>query len=303
MIRLAARSFSFATVGALALAGTWACSSSSSSDGSSVAGSSSSAAGTHSAAAGTSSGGGSAAHGGASGSAGSASTAGSSSVAGNNGSAGASAQGGNASGGATSNGGSTGTAGSASAGMSNTGSGGTGAGGAGVTWSKVFVTWYGYDDNSCDTEAQHTCNNIAYPMSDGFPTKHNSATEGKGTYDDPITFAAATSDNPESFGGATLKPGSIIYYAKVKKYFMLEDSCFECSQQWQATKLLHVDLWMGPSMPPTGQTMFGQPLIDCENNSTDSSADNPTDTIIVDPPSNLEVSQTVLFDGTNCNVP
>ncbi|HEY4106349.1 MAG TPA: hypothetical protein VGM44_20760 [Polyangiaceae bacterium] len=173
----------------------------------------------------------------------------------------------------------------------------------GVTWNQVFVTWYGYDDNSCQTEAQHTCANIAYAMSDGFPTKHDSATEGKGTYDDPVTFAASQQGDAETFGGATINPGTVIYYPKVKKYFMMEDSCLECTQQWDANKLLHVDLWMGPSMPPAGQTMFGQPLIDCEDNSTDSSADAPTDTIIVDPPSNLEVSQTMLFTGTQCNVP
>lgn len=48
--------------------------------------------------------------------------------------------------------------------------------------------------------------------------------------------------------------------------------------------------------------MFGQPLIDCEDNATDSCADDPTDTIIVDPPSNLAVDQPMLFTGTQCNV-
>jgi hypothetical protein len=31
--------------------------------------------------------------------------------------------------------------------------------------------------------------NIAYPKSDGHPTVHNKATEGKGTWADPVTFA------------------------------------------------------------------------------------------------------------------
>jgi hypothetical protein len=57
------------------------------------------------------------------------------------------------------------------------------------------------------------------------------------------------------------------------------------------------------AMPPPGQTMFGEPLIDCEDNSTDSSFDDPTDAIIVDPPPNLEVSPRMLFTGTSCNVP
>jgi hypothetical protein len=275
MIREQRRRVPLGLLSLVLLGSTWACSSSSS-DGS--AGSSAGAAGNVTNGAGAS-------NGGASNSAGATSSAGSSS--------------GGASNGGTSNGG----AGASSAGTSSSaGTGGTSSGGAGVTWNKVFVTWYGYDDNSCDTEAQHTCANIAYPMSDGYPTKHDGATEGKGTYDDPVTFAAAVKDDPETFGGATIKPGTIIYYAKVKKYFMMEDSCAECTDQWNANQLLHVDLWMGPSVPPQGQTMFGQPLIDCEDNATDSSADDPTDTIIVDPPSNLAVDQTMLFTGTQCNV-
>jgi hypothetical protein len=223
--------------------------------------------------------------------------AGASSSAGGAAHAGESNLGGSASGGAPSH------AGAANGGTNSGSAGGANVGGTGVTWAKVYVTWYGYDDNSCQTEAQHTCANIAYPKSDGYSTLHDGATEGKGNYDDPVTFAAAVKDDPETFGGASIKPGTIIYYPKVKKYFMMEDSCAECTDEWTATQLLHVDLWMGPSTPPQGQTMFGQPLIDCEDHGTDSSADNPTDTIIVDPPSTLVVDQTMLFTGTQCNVP
>jgi len=185
-----------------------------------------------------------------------------------------------------------------SAGMS--GDGAVPGGGTGVTWDKVYVTWYGYDDNSCATEAQHTCANIAYPKSEGYPTLHEGATEGKGTYADPITFASAGEGDPESFAGASIKPGTLIYFPRVRKYFIMEDSCLECSQDWHASKLLHVDLWMGPSLPPAGKTLFGQPLIDCENNTTISSAAAPVDTIIVDPPADLLVDQTALFTGTQC---
>ena len=127
-----------------------------------------------------------------------------------------------------------------SAGMS--GDGAAPGGGTGVTWDKVYVTWYGYDDNSCATEAQHTCANIAYPKSEGYPTLHEGATEGKGTYADPITFASAGESDPESFAGASIKPGTLIYFPRVRKYFIMEDSCLECSQDWHASKLLHVDL-------------------------------------------------------------
>ena len=47
----------------------------------------------------------------------------------------------------------------------------------------MYVTSYGYDDNT-PPSAQ-----IAYPKSDGWPTIHNRATEGPGTWDSPITFA------------------------------------------------------------------------------------------------------------------
>ncbi|HWZ89867.1 MAG TPA: hypothetical protein VNW92_13490 [Polyangiaceae bacterium] len=171
-----------------------------------------------------------------------------------------------------------------------------------MTWTNVYVTWYGFDDNSCDVETTHTCDNIAYPKSDGYPTKHNGATEGKGTYDDPVTFAASDAGDGESFGGVTIAPGTIIYYAKVRKYFIMEDSCFECHTEWDAKKALHVDLWMGPSVPPPGQTMFGAPLINCEDDHTSGQAYHGVDTIIVNPPSDLPVDQTMLFDGTQCTM-
>src|SRR5690348_3046632 len=44
------------------------------------------------------------------------------------------------------------------------------------------ITWYGFNDNSGETEDQHGSADIAYPKSDGYPTPHNHATEGKGTY-------------------------------------------------------------------------------------------------------------------------
>jgi hypothetical protein len=210
---------------------------------------------------------------------------------------GGSNSGGSNSGGSNSAGGKAGAAGS-----SNGGGGAGGSSNPGVTWTNVYVTWYGFDDNSCDVETTHTCDNIAYPKSDGYPTKHNGATEGKGTYDDPVTFAASDAGDGESFGGVTIAPGTIIYYAKVRKYFIMEDSCFECHTEWDAKKALHVDLWMGPSVPPPGQTMFGAQLINCEDDHTSGQAYHGVDTIIVNPPADLPVDQTTLFNGTQCTM-
>ena len=93
------------------------------------------------------------------------------------------------------------------------------------------MTWYGFNDNSCATEGQHGCNDIANPGLG--PKKHQGATEGTGTYDDPISAAASdTTDSGhqfESSGGATLSPGTLIYNPEVKKYFIMEDSCLECA--------------------------------------------------------------------------
>src|SRR5579859_1041017 len=84
----------------------------------------------------------------------------------------------------------------------------------------VFLTWYGFNDNSGTTENQHGSALIAYPKSDGYPTLHNLATEGKGTYSDPVTFAAPNKDLKSSF-----PIGSVIYVPLVEKYFIMEDEC------------------------------------------------------------------------------
>src|SRR5262249_53520735 len=54
----------------------------------------------------------------------------------------------------------------------------------------VVLTWYGFNDNSGQVESQHGAATIAYPHNEGNPTPHNLATEGRGTFHNPITFAA-----------------------------------------------------------------------------------------------------------------
>jgi hypothetical protein len=241
-------------------------------------------------------------------------------VNGSSGAAGNSAAG--SSGSSLATGGEPGTGGASAGGMSGASSGG-GAGGTAAcgcngksgcaVWDKVFMTWYGFNDNSCATESQHGCNDIANPGLG--PKKHQGATEGAGTYDDPITAAASdTSDSGhqyESSGGATLSPGTLIYNPEVKKYFIMEDSCLECGDEY-ACKLssddtddpnppagctkntyLHIDFWMGPS--------FAQDSADlgnCEDNSTIGDTYQGTGTVIVNPPDNLPVVTTALYTGT-----
>ncbi len=177
-----------------------------------------------------------------------------------------------------------------------------------AVWEKVYITWYGFNDNSCTVESQHDCDDIAYPGLG--PKMHQVATEATGTYDDPIT-AAASDQGSESAGGATLSPGTIIYNPEVKKYFIMEDSCLECGDEWKchkssddtddpnppsgcvAGKNLHIDFWMGPDFQQNAST-----LNDCEDNSTFGNPYEGTGTVIVNPPSNLPVNATKLYTGT-----
>jgi hypothetical protein len=186
-------------------------------------------------------------------------------------------------------GGSAGDAGSAGAGNA----GGAGAGGAGQTITDVYITWYGFNDNSCQVETQHDCNTIAFPMSDGFPTVHDIATEGTGRYADPITFATAANDSGTS---AEITVGHLIYVPYVRKYFVMEDQCYECGQEWDAQQAWHVDLWMGPSYGSDDAS-----LTSCEDSLTLGSTYSGTGTIIVDPPSNLPVDTTPLFTNNTCS--
>jgi hypothetical protein len=164
--------------------------------------------------------------------------------------------------------------------------------GASQTITKVYITWYGFNDNSCTVESQHDCNTIAYPKNGGFPTKHNIATEGKGTYTDPITFATAAND---AGGAAEFKPGTILYIPLVRKYFVMEDQCAECIADWKK-KHYHVDLWMGPSFEQNAG-----PLNACEDKLTQGdSGSSGAGTIIVNPAKDLAVDTTPLYLNGKC---
>ena len=84
------------------------------------------------------------------------------------------------------------------------------------------ITFYGARDN-CPPSGE-----IAYPII------HKEA-GGLGTYDNPITFASAK---------RLFSPGTRIYYPTLEKYFVMEDSCEECTDEYALTGACHVDLWM-----------------------------------------------------------
>ena len=129
----------------------------------------------------------------------------------------------------------------------------------------VYNTFYGAKDN-CPPGGD-----IAHPVI------HKLA-GGNGTYSNPITFAGAT---------AALPVGSIVYSWQLQKYFILEDDCEECANDWKKSKKWHFDVWMGPD-----QVTPGPNLIACENALTVDKA-----VFELSPLSSYDVDTTPLFDG------
>ncbi|MFF1609002.1 discoidin domain-containing protein [Amycolatopsis sp. NPDC058278] len=153
----------------------------------------------------------------------------------------------------------------------------TGAGTASAaTTQPTFLTFYGWWDNTPPG------GDISYPQI------HDTA-GGKGTYADPITFATSSDE---------LKPGTKVWVPRVKKYFIMEDGCDECSDDWNSQGpnggpgLRHIDLWLGGK----GGSAFD--AIDCEDALTHYNADNTPvmEPVVVDPPSDEPYDATPIFN-------
>lgn len=148
--------------------------------------------------------------------------------------------------------------------------------GSSRTVTKVYVTFYGYDDND-DGNGHYGVGVISDPVI------HKVATEDLGTFARPSTFA--TDYN-------VAKRGQIIYVARLKKYYIMEDTCVECTRDWRNGKL-RIDLYMG------GNTALqGPPLIACEEAYTLSPY---TDTVIYNPSPDLPVDTVPLFSNGVCH--
>uniref|UniRef100_A0A6B2LHI1 LysM domain-containing protein n=1 Tax=Arcella intermedia TaxID=1963864 RepID=A0A6B2LHI1_9EUKA len=143
----------------------------------------------------------------------------------------------------------------------------------GLVWGSVAqnitaqITFYGARDN-CPPGGD-----IAHPII------HNLA-GGTGTYEDPITYAGDTDATPA---------GTIIYYPTLKKYFIMEDDCEECINDWKNNQQWHFDLWMGPD------TLSPSSLVACENALTVDS-----DGVWLKAPAGLPVDPTPLYSNGNC---
>lgn len=96
----------------------------------------------------------------------------------------------------------------------------------------TYFTSYAYNDND-DGNGHYGTAAIAYP-----DTHHPIATEGKGTYADPITFATDPREIP---------PHTMIYVPYLQKYFFMEDACAECTSDWNHAHKWRTDLFMGPN--------------------------------------------------------
>jgi Ricin-type beta-trefoil lectin domain len=146
------------------------------------------------------------------------------------------------------------------------------------TTRNFLVTLYGWPDNSPPG------NDIAYPENGGYPTIHNAA-GGVGTYANPITYATDKSE---------LAVGTIVYYPYLHRYFIMEDDCTECDEDWTGSgpdggpNLYHIDLWIG------GQGGNSNDVINCEDDLTQNS-----ESVIVNPPSTEPVDTTPLFNSSN----
>jgi hypothetical protein len=88
------------------------------------------------------------------------------------------------------------------------------------TSTQRYLTGYDWYDNDPPNSAA-----IAYPVI------HRQA-GGIGTYADPITAAVGT-----SHGVPDLKPGTRFYVPTLRRYFIVEDQCAECTAHWY-------DLWV-----------------------------------------------------------
>jgi hypothetical protein len=134
----------------------------------------------------------------------------------------------------------------------------------------VYMTFYGWPDNSPPGGA------IAYPKSDGYPTVHDIA-GGAGSYDDPITFATDQAELPV---------GTLLFAPVLEKYLIMEDDCAECDTDWSSSQKWHIDVWMN-----SNGTDDANAVLACEDRWTQS-----TTVVEVAPPRGRPATTPPLFD-------
>jgi hypothetical protein len=137
----------------------------------------------------------------------------------------------------------------------------------GRMWS-VVVTFYGAGDNDPpgSTEIAH-------------PNALHRAAGGTGTYANPISLAGDRRAIPV---------GTRVYYPPLAKYFVMEDDCAGCIEDWDADRTPHIDLWAGDHS--------GADFIACENALTPSGRVS----VELNPPPGRRVDTSPLYGGDGC---
>ena len=102
---------------------------------------------------------------------------------------------------------------------------------------------------------------VSFPM----PPSTDSPTRTLGTYERPGTLATDIN---------FMLPGTKIYVPALQRYYVMEDTCVECSEDWRRSKP-HVDLYVSGT---------GSELAACENRLT-----MERTKIVIDPPPDLPV--------------
>lgn len=137
---------------------------------------------------------------------------------------------------------------------------------SGRRWT-VTITFYASHDNDPpgSTAISH-------------PVVHRSA-GGRGTYADPITMA---SDPRE------IAVGTRVYDARLALYFVMEDTCASCIEEWEEARTPHIDLWTGD--------VVGSEILACEEALTPG---GPV-AVEVDPPPGRPVDTRPLYGASGC---
>jgi hypothetical protein len=112
------------------------------------------------------------------------------------------------------------------------------------TQTGLTHTFYGWPDiNPAGARAEYSC---------GGRSKNAG---GSGTFDDPVTFASASSE---------FSLCEIIYDPYLQKYLRFEDGCAQCETDWDdGNGFMRIDVWVG-----SNSVGGGQDQINCENELT-----------------------------------
>jgi hypothetical protein len=100
---------------------------------------------------------------------------------------------------------------------------------------------------------------------------------GTGTYDDPVTFATDSDEEP---------PGTVIYVPAYLKYAIMEDACSDCSNAWTSSMTYAFKFWLASDARSDPRA-----VLQCERTWARSMT-----AVEVNPPPGRMVDTTPLFD-------